>query len=201
MKRIVLLLLLAGSFTANGQKLKDLLYGGKLKNDSGTVIRKTDDLSTKIDTNSKKRADSVNLVRMKMEAASKDSASSLPGAEASENTKINGDIGKREDKPVAKDNNRIWKEYMDSVAGILKTELLPDKKIKKGTYFITIDYVIELDGQVTISNVLTSPESKFLQEQIKERLISGTPQLNPVLLSTGKPRKVMRKYNFSLAKE
>src|SRR5687768_15965095 len=53
-KGFLLLLLIAGSFTGQAQSLRDLLYGGKLKSDSNTVVRKTDDLSTKIDTGQKK---------------------------------------------------------------------------------------------------------------------------------------------------
>src|SRR4051794_38577214 len=55
MKKGILFLLLVASFSAKAQSLKDLLYSGKLKNDSNTVIRKTDDLSTKIDTTSRKK--------------------------------------------------------------------------------------------------------------------------------------------------
>ena len=39
--------------TAEAQSLKDLLYSGKLKKDSNTVIRKGDDLSSRIDTGTK----------------------------------------------------------------------------------------------------------------------------------------------------
>ena len=59
MKRVIFFLLLAVSFSAKSQSLKELLYSGKLKNDSNTVIRKTDDLSTKIDTSQKKKPEPV----------------------------------------------------------------------------------------------------------------------------------------------
>jgi hypothetical protein len=58
MKNGFVFLLVAFAFTANAQtqpkSLKDLLYSGKLKMDSTGVVRKTDDLSTKIDTTTKK---------------------------------------------------------------------------------------------------------------------------------------------------
>ena len=54
MKKGILLLFVITAVTANAQTLKDALYGGKLKTDSGTVIKKGDDLSTKIDTSRKK---------------------------------------------------------------------------------------------------------------------------------------------------
>ena len=50
MKKALLFLLLISSVFAQAQTLKDALFSGKLKNDPGTVIRKGDDLSTKIDT-------------------------------------------------------------------------------------------------------------------------------------------------------
>src|SRR5438309_2579036 len=52
-KGIVFFLFLAVTFGARAQSLKDLLYSGKLKMDSNSVVRKTDDLSTKIDTSHK----------------------------------------------------------------------------------------------------------------------------------------------------
>jgi len=63
-----------------------------------------------------------------------------------------------------------------------------------------VDYAIEPDGKVTINNVYPTPENKFLEEQVKERLSIDTPQLNPVLGSNGKGRKVMKRYNFTLTK-
>ena len=54
MKSIVLLTILFFSVQLHAQSLKDALYSGKLKSDTGTVVRKTDDLSTKIDTAKKK---------------------------------------------------------------------------------------------------------------------------------------------------
>ena len=76
---------------------------------------------------------------------------------------------------------------------------MPDKKIKNGTYFVLVDYEIGIDGQVAINNVTPSPDNSFLRDQIKERLNLTAPRMNPVL-SNGKPRKVVRKFNFTLNK-
>ena len=54
MKKAFLLLALFSSFFAGAQSLKEALFSGKLKNDAGTVIRKGDDLSTKMDTVARK---------------------------------------------------------------------------------------------------------------------------------------------------
>ena len=53
-KALLSSLVIVVSVYGKAQSLKDLLYGGKLKNDSNSVVRKTDDLSTKIDTSTKK---------------------------------------------------------------------------------------------------------------------------------------------------
>ena len=42
-----------------------------------------------------------------------------------------------------------------------------------------VDYAIELDGKITINNVYPTPENKFLEQQVKERLSIDTPQLSP----------------------
>jgi hypothetical protein len=90
---------------------------------------------------------------------------------------------------------------MDSLVSTLKTDVLPSKKIKSETYYLYVDYEIGINGQVDVTNVVSSPENSFLQEQVKERLVLGAPQLTPVLDSTNKPRKVKRKYNFNITKE
>ena len=180
----------------NAQSLKDALFSGKLKNDSGSVVKKTDDLSTKIDTSQKKK---MEVERAKLGIAPKDTtataatvASSNPGAPVDVNTSTaNTEV---------KDNNKIWKEFMDSSITIFKEEVLPNKKVKSGTYYIFIDYEIGIDGQVNIANVTVSPESSYLEEQVKSRLLLTSPMLNPVLSSAGKPIKAKRRYNFNITK-
>ena len=102
---------------------------------------------------------------------------------------------------AASHKGRGWEEFTDAVISTLKTEVMNSKKIKKGDYFIMVDYAIELDGKVTINNVYPTPENKFIEEQVKERFSIDTPQLNPVLASNGKPRKVNKRQNFTLTKE
>jgi len=206
MKKAILFLLVAAGYTANAQSLKELLYSGKLRNDSNTVIRRTDDLKSKIDTSQKKTAppastpaatvqgdSSVTTVNLKT-----DSATALTQAEDST---ANAETPVTEANAPVKNNTRIWKEYMDSVVSSLKTEVLSSKKIKKETYYLMVQYEIDTDGQVSVTNVLSTPENEFLQGQIKERLLLGAPQLAPVTDSSNKPRKVKKKYSFTLTKE
>ncbi|HVZ56098.1 MAG TPA: hypothetical protein VG870_05520 [Chitinophagaceae bacterium] len=202
MKKSIWLVLLvaAGALPGQAQSLKDLLYGGKLKNDSGTVVRKTDDLRSKIDTTTRKPAP------VQAQAGKPIPADSAGGvAHPAQANPTGGDVtapGEPTQKPAeVKDNNRLWKEYMDSVISGVKTDVLPSKKIRKGTYYIFVDYEIGTDGQVTIHDVVPSPESGFLKDQLKERLDLAAPRMMPVLGSNGQPRKVQRKYNFTLTKD
>ena len=64
-----------------------------------------------------------------------------------------------------------------------------------------MEYEIETNGQVNITNVTSTPENDFLRDQVKSRLIVSTPQLNPALDSNNKARKVKRKYTFNVTKD
>ncbi len=194
MKEALLIILLFGSISISAQSLKDALYGGKLKSDSNSVIRKTDDLSTKIDTSTKK---AVVSEKAKANVAAKDSSITQKNI-VSEN--INESVDTKENASLIKDNTKAWKTYMDSLIITLKPELSNSKKIKNGTYYIYAEYEIDVDGKVTIGNIISTPENSVLQNQVKEFMIQTAPQLNPVLDSNGKARKVKKRYNFNLTK-
>ncbi|HYH13892.1 MAG TPA: hypothetical protein VD794_01645 [Flavisolibacter sp.] len=210
-RMLVLLVMVVTSFAAQGQSLKELLYGGKLKMDSNTVVRKTDDLKSKIDTAQKKPApaekpvaaavatDSINKV-------SAPTSSAVAATEVADSAAGTDTAAATEDAaPVAaapvKTNTRIWKEYTDSLVNTLKAEVLSNKKIKKETYYITVGYEIDTTGQVNIVNVTSTPENALLQSQVKQRMEVTPPPLNPVLDSNNKPRKIKRNHNFSVTKD
>lgn len=209
MKKIILFIAVTTSFTANAQSLKDLLYSGKLKSDTGSVVRKTDDLSTKIDTVKKKPVEQQVQV-VKSTITGKDSLVTVVNTQSqqgvnntsAETVAVAGAVPATDNGAIAaapKDNNKLWKEYADSLTSTLKSEVLTSKKIKSGTYYILVEYEIGTDGQVTTNSVSCSPESSFIEQQVKERMTLTAPQLNPVL-ANGKPRKVVKKYNFTLTK-
>lgn len=215
MKKGFLLLLLISSFFANAQSLKEALYGGKLKNEAGTVIRKGDDLSTKIDTATKATPE-VTVKKPTGVVADSTMGSTALQAGAPVNVKqqntTSGDSAQAEtpaEETVAtteaaaapKSNNEIWKDYINSITSSLKTEVLSSKKIKNGSYYVLVSYAIETDGQVTVTDVFVSPENSFLQQQVKDRLALETPKMAPTLSSNGTPRKVNKKGNFTLVKE
>ena len=216
MKKALVFLFLVIATTSNAQSLKDLLYSGKLKKDSNVVIRKGDDLSSRIDTGQKKPAEPETAKNTTAPVDSTAKNTTGPVDSTAKNLNSQADpaavtgavagstavIATVPDKnAAAKNNNQILKEYMDSLVSTLKTDVLPSKKIKSDTYYLYVDYEIAVDGQVEVTNVVSSPENSFLQEQIKQRLVLDAPKLAPVLDSTNKPRKVKRKYNFNITKE
>jgi hypothetical protein len=194
MKKGILLILLAASAIAKGQTLKDALYGGKLKTDSGTVIRKGEDLSSKIDSNRKKP---VEPEKQKLVTVAKDS--SMKGSAAQTDSLKTTGVVTVETAVPAKDNNKIWKEYTDSVVSTIKAEVLTSKKIKNDTYFVTVEYEIDTLGQVSINTVSSAPENSFLQQQVRDRFDLTPPRMSPIIFN-GKAKKVVRKYNFNLVK-
>lgn len=203
MKKAILFVLIISATNANGQKLKDLLYSGKLKMDSTNVVRSTDDLKSKTDT-AKKKAEpqKLNATKVAPDSSLNKSNSTLNQVVDVTNT---GDtispasVTNTPTTPV-KNNNKIWKEYTDSKADNLK-DLFSGKKVKKDTYFFTIEYEIGTDGVTNINNVTIAPENAFLAASFKQLIESSPPQLNPVLNSAGQPVKVKRRHNFSYTKE
>jgi hypothetical protein len=197
MKKGILFLLLSGSVIANAQTLKEALYGGKLKTDSGTVIRKGEDLSSKIDTSKKKP---VEPQKIKIAAPNQDSSMKASNVKTDSLNIVSSNKDTVAAVAVVRNNNQLWKAFIDSATAQLKREVLPDKKIKSGTYYIMIDYDIDVDGKVIINNATPDPADRNLQEQVRQILEAAAPTMNPIL-SNGKPKKVSKKYNFILAKE
>jgi hypothetical protein len=193
MKTIFLLVIVVfamNSMCNAQQTLKDALYGGRLKNDSGSVVKQTDDLKTKIDTSQKKT----------LEIKAKDSvAKAVVKADSVKLEKIKENAGAAS-REISKDNNTLWKEFIEKFNTEIRSEVMTSKKIKKGNYSVLVDYEIGLDGQVAVSNVSSSPSNSFLEGQIKERMIQTAPKLTPALLNNGKPRVSMKKQMLNFAK-
>ncbi len=208
MTKLFFLFLLASGFSADAQTLKELLYSGKLKKDSSAVIRKTDDLSTKIDTSTKK-APGAEIAPKPVLATDSAKAVSpvnnvsnevVPVTEVKNDAADAAEPEENKAAPVAtKSNTKLWKEYTDALTAELK-DVLNNKKIKKDTYFFVVDYEIDEKGQTSINGVTVSPENSQLLDNVRERILTTPPTLNPVLGSDGQPRKVKRKQSFSVVK-
>jgi hypothetical protein len=227
MKKAIVFLLLGSSFFAEAQSLKEALFSGRLKGTPGVMIRKGDDFSALMADSAVKAPAPTNSVATATtvvpDSATQTATTQTTSVQtdtvavATVNNTVNNNTTEATsadtttavaaanppaEAPVAaKDNNVLWKEYVDGVASTLKTEVLSSKKVKKGTYYVLVSYTIGTEGEVAVTNVFVSPENSYLQDQIKERLSLNAPGLAPVLNSVGTPRKVNKKYNFTLVKD
>jgi hypothetical protein len=188
MKTIILLFLLVTAGAVKAQTLKEALYGGRLKADTGSLVKK---------------GDSLKLREMPVKKANTDTmAVAVDPARPAEPVVNEAPVTPAAAAATAvKDNNKIWKQFVEEYSNIIRSEVLPSKKIKNGTYSILIDYEIGLDGSVSTINVDCTPQNSYLVEQVKIRMMYNAPQLNPVLLSNGKPRKALKKQMLTFVKE
>ena len=214
MKNVILAIFLFGGLAIQAQEkekqsLKNLLFSGKLKKDSTGVIRSTDDLSTKIDTSTKKETVPVAANQPAANAPDKNAAVSKGdpatsvstiGAVAVTNTD-SAAVVPLANTPPAKTNTKLWKEYTDSLVRTLNDEVLKSKQIKKNTYYLMVDYEIAPDGQVTFTNLTSTPESSFLTAQVRQIMDSTPLRLNPVTDSSNQGKKVKRKQQIVITKE
>lgn len=196
MKKLLLFALMVVAVAAvkaqEKPKLKDLLFGGKLKLDSSGVIRSTDDLSSKIDTTTKKETVTGkpettvtnDLTKNSISVETKDSATTTVATVT-----------------PFRSNIKLWKDYNDSLAKTLKAEVLSARQIKKETYYLLFDYEIGTDGMVTVTDVTSTPANAYLQAEVKQVLDSYPLRLNPVFDSKGQAHKVKRKQSFTITKE
>lgn len=219
MKAIVLFTVLLFAVSAKSQSLKEALFGGKLKSDTGAVIRQGDStvikesMAQKIVEDSvkaveKKIADSMKIVQkiiadsIRKETIAVEKAKAI--AEGRDTTAIVAALSRDENAPaektIPKDNNRIWKSFIDSLSNSVKSEVITSGKIKNGAYSVLIEYEIKPDGQIGINNVASDPKNAFLEQQVKDRLIVNAPQMNPVMGTNGKPRTVARKQMLTFTK-
>lgn len=207
MKAILLLVLVIGvsATSMNAQQsLKDLLYSGKLKSDTGSTVRKTDDLKSKIDTTTRKKpVEEVKKPEPTMAEvlamAGGDTVGNTVAADANINNPAAAVAAVKLTGDATKDNNARMKAYMDEFIGVIRTEVLPSKKIKEGSYAVLLEYEIGVDGTVAVVTVSSDPKADFLEDQIRQRLTLTAPQLSPVL-TNGKARKVLKKQVLSFSK-
>lgn len=175
-KLFLILALLIGS-NCFSQSLRDSLFSGKLKADSALVAKSK---------------------------AAKDSTKKSESFPATGSNNIIDSAAKQNDptRPVLKysDNNRTWKKFSDEYTKIINAELSNSKKVKKGSYTVTLDYEIGTDGVVGIKSLFCDPKSETLIELINERMMPNAPQLAPQVVN-GVPRKSSKRQILIFTKE
>jgi hypothetical protein len=162
------------------QSLKDSLFSGKLKVDSALLIKSKASVS-KTTIDSVKKSEPNSLKRQEADSLVKQTIPEKPAISY-------------------RDNNKSWKKFIDQYTGVINTEVLPAKKIKRGTYTVMLDYEIGIDGVVSTKNITCTPSNEYLVEQIKERMMPNAPQLAP-LVRDGVPRKSGKRQLLVFTKE
>jgi hypothetical protein len=208
MKAIFLFTVFLLAISAKSQSLVEALYGGKLKADTGAVIRKGDSLKIKENMAQKIVADSLNVAQkiiadsIKKEAIAVEKQNAIAAGKdtAAIISTIVATASMPAEKTIPKDNNKIWKTFIDSITTTIKSEVITSNKLKKGAYSVLIEYEIKPDGQININSVTSDPQNSFLEGQIKVLLTLYAPQLNPVMGTNGKPRTVMKKQLLNFIK-
>jgi hypothetical protein len=210
MKFVAVLAFALVAFSAQSQSLKEALYGGRLKADTGAVLRRGDSAKIRENMAQKVIEDSVKseAIAVAKEAAIAEGKDTT-GMTASVDP-LSGEVTVSVDsslvtaaaaeKAAPKDNNEAWKLYMDEMTTSIKAEALQSNKVKKGNYFVLIDYRINTDGQVSVTNVTVDPENSFLQQNIKDRLTLNPAKLFPIIDNNGRARTVNRKQTLNLVK-
>lgn len=212
MKALVLASVLLLAFSANGQSLKEALFSGKLKADTGAVLRRGDTATIREnmaqkeadllieDSLKKVAADSIReealaIKKEKALAAGQDTSAVTLTAEDTAQLANPNAVAE-----APKDNNTIWQSFVDSLTTLIQTEVLPSPKVKKGAYYVVVDYEIRTDGDVRIKNVMVDPENSYLHQQLKDRFTLDAPKMIPIVDANGRTRNVSRKQVLNFEK-
>jgi hypothetical protein len=126
-----LLFVLFFSSSLSAQSLKDSLFGGKLKVDTGkTYVSK--DTSHYVAPKVYNASATVQTDSKKIEVAKLDE--SMPDS-------LNKNFYAKQ---------KTWKRFIDINTGIITQEAADTKKVKKGQYAVDVAYVIGLNGKITV---------------------------------------------------
>ena len=190
MKTYLLVSLMFIASSVMGQRLRDSLFGGKLKVDTGkTFVSK----------------DTGKYVAPKVydagAATSTTNAKSTSPTGAAKNEIIKPDESMPDSlNKTFYQKQKLWKRFIDVNIPIITQQADDTKKVKKGEYNVDIEYEIGLNGRVTTTGVTCSPNNEFLVEQVSE-LMKRAPVLAPPIYSDGQPHKLNAKQTMTIVKK
>jgi hypothetical protein len=168
MKIYFLFIFLFFSSLVFAQTLRDSLFGGKLRADTGKTF------------------------------VSKDTGKYIPSKiynpSAQAETKKGEIIKPDESMPDSLNKafyakQKTWKRFIDINTTIISQQAEETRKVKKGEYSIEVEYEIGLNGRITTTGITCNPANEFLLEQVTE-LMKRAPILAAPVYSDGKPRKL-----------
>ncbi|MFI5129314.1 MAG: hypothetical protein ACHQFX_04955 [Chitinophagales bacterium] len=167
------------------QRLRDSLYGGRLKADTGKtfvskdtskyVVLKNENVSVQPNPGTKTAASTVAII--KPDESMPDSLNKLFYSK-----------------------QKLWKRFIESNTLIISQQADDTRKVKKGTYEIEVDYEIGVNGRVSTKGITCNPPNEYLTEQVTE-LMKRPPVLSPPIYSDGKPRVLAAKQPITIVKK
>lgn len=183
---LIIVVLFASSVMA--QSLKDSLFGGKIKADTGRTFV------------SKDTSKYVPVVPMKNETIS-----SQPGEKkkvGNSNIEMN-----KPDASMPDSLNKLyyakqkqWKRFIETNTQLISQQANDSRKVKKGEYAIEIEYEVGLNGRVTTKGITCNPPNEFLTEQVTE-FMKRPPVLSPPIYADGKPRPLTATQPITIVKK
>ena len=167
------------------QRLRDSLYGGRLKADTGKTFVSTD---------------TSKYVMLKNESVSSQQVEKKKtGAKTVEVTKLDESMPDSLNKLFVS-KQKLWKRFIENNTQIISQQADETRKVKKGTYEIEVEYEIGLNGKVVTKGITCNPPNEFLIEQVTE-LMKRPPVLSPPIYSDGKPRVLPAKQTITIVKK
>jgi hypothetical protein len=167
------------------QRLRDSLYGGRLKADTGkTFVSK----------------DTTKYVMLKNETVS-----SQPGETKKAGTGFTEVAILDESMPDSLNKlfvskQKLWKRFIENNTQIVSQLADDTRKVKKGTYEVEVEYEIGLNGRVATKGITCNPPNEFITEQVTE-FMKRPPVLSPPIYSDGKPRVLPAKQTITIVKK
>lgn len=162
------------------QSLRDSLFSGKLKADTGKTIVSKDTgkyVPPKVYNIPAKTTDAKKGEIIKPDESMPDSLNKSFYAK-----------------------QKTWKRFIDINTTIISQQADDTKKVKKGEYSIEIEYEIGLNGKIKTTGITCNPANEFLTEQVTE-LMKRAPTLSPPIYSDGKPRTLNAKQAITIIKK
>ena len=189
MKTYFLVSLMFITSSVMAQRLRDSLFGGKLKADTGkTFVSK----------------DTGKYVAPKVYDAGTSSSATTTTTPSTNLTKA---VIAKPDASMPDSLNKtfyqkqkLWKRFIEVNTPIIAQQADDTRKVKKGEYTVDVEYEIGLNGRVTTTGITCTPPNEFLTEQVTE-LMKRAPVLSPPVYSDGQPHKLNAKQTITIVKK
>lgn len=184
------------SSTVTAQSLRDSLFGGKLKVDTGKTYASKD---TGKYVPSKYSAPKVYNAGTVTSSTDANKVTTVNEGNKTEIVKPDESMPDSLNKTFYQ-KQKLWKRFIDVNTPIITQQADDTKKVKKGEYTIEVEYKIGLNGRVTTTGITSTPNNDYLVEQVTE-LMKRAPVLAPPIYSDGKPRELNAKQTITIIKK